>query len=746
MSQMSKNQATEQLYLEMQRAAKGRKDGRKSRIVLSLALGLLTLPSIPIIYLLGWFGFVAFTTLADTYIFNRIAEMKKHNISPQRAKIMAIMTIGASTTAFSLIGVIMWQLGDFPGKIFAVLLFGGSLVHSSVFLSQAKSLYFTAITPFIIPMIALPIYSYIGDHSMGLGNMITVLGSSVLFFIASNKAYSWVQDVILEHREAQLAAIEEKEKSQTTAAHLTAMHQALNEHALVSKSDPAGYLISANDAYCKKTGYSREELIGKHLTMLDSGYHPLEFFEDMSAVLKQGKVWSGTIQSQAKDGTLFWGDTTISPIKNSRGKIIECISIRRDITDLLEARKEADRANQAKSEFLAMMSHELRTPMNAILGMAQLLKSTELNELQRDYITSVTDGGEMLMTVLNDILDLSKIEAGKLQIETINVDVRHAVDRLERLWEPNAKDKGIKFICEIDDNVPSVIRGDITRIRQVVYNLLSNAVKFTPKGEVKLRVFAEETCQDRAKISFSVSDTGVGISQEAISRLFTSFEQADKSVSRKFGGTGLGLAISKKLAELMGGNISVTSTLGEGTCFIFCIEAETVSCVTWDKDTQPKPVKNNDKTKSNRKAKKLRILAAEDNALNQKVLTAFLKPLGHELVIANDGVEALEQLATEHFDLILMDIQMPRKDGLATTKELRASSGLNANIPIIAMTANAMAGDREECLEICMNDYVPKPIDARVLFTAIAKATAKQTCGTDCSMNKPELVKTATAS
>ncbi|MCF6293690.1 MAG: ATP-binding protein [Robiginitomaculum sp.] len=741
---MSNSLTTKQLYLEMQRAAKGRNDGRKSRIILSFALAAMAAPSIPMIYILSWLAFVSFTTLADAYIFKRIGKMDELNISPQRAKIMAIMTIGASTTAFSLIGIIMWQLGGFPGKIYAVMLFGGSLVHSSVFLSQAKSLYFTSITPFIIPMIALPIYSYFGTNSMSFGNLITLLGSSALFFVATNKAYSWVQNVILEHREAQQTAIEEKEKSQTTAAHLTAMHQALNEHALVSKSDPAGYLISANDAYCKKTGYAREELIGKHLTIVDSGYHPLEFFEEMAVVLKQGKVWSGVIQSQAKDGSLFWGDTTISPIKNGDGKIIECISIRRDITDMLEAREEADRANQAKSEFLAMMSHELRTPMNAILGMAQLLKATELNELQRDYITSVTDGGEMLMTVLNDILDLSKIEAGKLQIETINVDVRHAVDRLERLWEPNAKDKGIGFVCEIDDNVPSVIRGDITRIRQVIYNLLSNAVKFTSKGEVKLQVSSEETSQDRAKISFAISDTGVGISQEAISRLFTSFEQADKSVSRKFGGTGLGLAISKKLAELMGGNISVESTLGEGTCFTFSVEAETISCVTWDKDKQPETVETKARVKG--KAKKLRILAAEDNALNQKVLTAFLKPLGHELVIANDGVEALEQLATEHYDLILMDIQMPRKDGLTTTKELRASDGPNANTPIIAMTANAMHGDREECLEIGMNDYVPKPIDARVLFTAIAKATAKQTCGTNCSMNESKQQKTANAS
>jgi len=741
---MSKSLATEQLYLEMQRAAKGRNDGRKSRVVLSLALAVLASLSLPILYIFGWLGIVAITTFADAYVFNRILHMKNNNITPKTARIMALAAIGSSTTAFSLIGIMMWQLGGASGQIFAVLLFGGCLVHASVFLSQAKSLYFTSIAPFIIPLIILPIHSYFGDHTFTLADMITVLGSAALFFTASNKAYSWVQTVIMEHREAQQAAIEEKEKSQTTAANLTAMHQALNEHALVSKSDPLGNITYANDAYCKKVGYTREELVGKHLTMVDSGYHPLKFFEDMGVVLKQGKVWSGVIQSQAKDGSLFWGDTTISPIKNSDGKIVECISIRRDITDMLEAREEADRANQAKSEFLAMMSHELRTPMNAILGMAQLLKGTELNELQQDYITSVTDGGEMLMTVLNDILDLSKIEAGKLEIETINVDVRHAVDRLERLWEPNATDKGIGFVCEIDDNVPSVIRGDITRIRQVVYNLLSNAVKFTSKGEVKLRVSAEETGQDRAKISFSVSDTGVGISEEAISRLFTSFEQADKSVSRKFGGTGLGLAISKKLAELMGGNISVTSTLGEGTCFTFSVEAKTISCVTWDKEKQPKPVES--KTKSRSKAKKLRILAAEDNALNQKVLTAFLKPLGHELVIANDGVEALEQLATEHYDLILMDIQMPRKDGLTTTKELRASDGPNANTPIIAMTANAMQGDREECLEIGMNDYVPKPIDARVLFTAIAKATAKQTCGTGCSMSKNKQKKTVNAS
>ncbi len=713
---MSESPVLESDLEKIEKAAQGRNEGRKSRSILALALGGLAMLVVPVAYALAWLGVVALLQIADHYVFSRVANLEKSRISARRVKIMSATMIAVSTTSFCAISALLWVAGGLPGQLFAMLVAGGSLVHASVFLSQARFLYAASVLPFYLTMLFLPLYSYFVEKTLTIAGTVTVIGAVVLFLIATNKAYYWIQDVLSE-------IMEEKAKAETAAAQILALEQALNEHAMVARSDQYGVLLDVNEEFCRNTQFNREELLGKHISILDSGVLPTEFFEDMQVTLNAGEVWSGKIQNVRKDGSAFWGDTTISPISNNKGEIVECISIRRDITDLLEAREEADRANTAKSEFLAMMSHELRTPMNAVLGMAELLKGTKLDAQQREYITAVTDGGEMLMTVLNDILDISKIEAGKMQFESINIDVRHAICRLERLWAPNAKDKGIGFVCEIDDDVPSVIRGDITRIRQVIYNLLSNAVKFTEEGEVSLHVSAKPSGKDHTRISFAVKDTGVGISSEALSRLFTSFEQADKSVTRKFGGTGLGLSISKQLAELMGGDIKVTSTLGKGTCFTFSLKAEMVAAPDKSKEKTSQPKTESPAGKD--KKQKLRILAAEDNALNQKVLHAFLKPLGHEIILANDGVEALEMLEAQEFDLVLMDVQMPRKDGLATSRELRASNGINADIPIIAMTANAMSGDRETCLEAGMSDYVPKPIDPRVLFTALAKASAQ---------------------
>ena len=729
---MSDNQKKDQLYNELVNAALGRNAGRKSRVVYAVLVSLLAALIIPPIYAFGWLVGVLVAQLIDSYTFKFLARIKESHYSARQGKILANVMVGSSTIIFAALGPALWELGGTEGKLFAILLLNASLVHASILLSKARFLYLVSVLPFVVPLLALPLCDYFLKHSLSVNELIAVFFAMILPLFANNQAYRWLNSVMQEQKAAQWSAEQEAQNAERMNAQLMALNQALDTHAMVTRSTPEGVLLSVNDAFCEKTQYSREELIGQHHTILDSGHHPREFFEETQASLNAGKVWSGLIQNKAKDGALYWGDTTISPIRNGDGKITECISIRRDITDLLEAREQAERANQAKSEFLAMMSHELRTPMNAVLGMASLLKASELDAQQREYITALTDGGEMLMTVLNDILDLSKIEAGKLEMETIEVDVRHAVKRLERLWAPNAKDKGLDFVCTIDDDVPSVIRGDITRIRQIVYNLLSNAVKFTEQGEVCLHVSAESISNDKARIFFAVRDTGVGISEEAQSRLFTSFEQADKSVTRKFGGTGLGLAISKKLAQLMNGDISIASKPGEGTCFTFVLESAVVTRENLKVDEKESARPAAKKTAASKT--RLRILAAEDNPLNQRVLKAFLQPFNYDVVMVEDGVEALEHLASQSFDLVLMDVQMPRKDGMTTTREIRASDGPNANIPIIAMTANAMSGDRQKCIDNGMTDYVAKPIDPRVLLTAIARASAQVTPSSKTTM------------
>jgi len=380
------------------------------------------------------------------------------------------------------------------------------------------------------------------------------------------------------------------------------------------------------------------------------------------------------------------------------------------------ARAQAESASRAKGDFLAHMSHEIRTPINAVVGMAHLALKTSLTPKQRDYVEKIRGAGRHLLNLVNDILDFAKIEAGKLKLESSPFSLPELIERITTMAGLKADEKGLLLQVDIDPEIPSRLCGDSIRISQILLNYVNNAIKFTDQGSVSLRARLISREEAQCRIRFEVQDTGPGLNAEQMGRLFQSFEQAEDSISRKFGGSGLGLVISKELAELMGGEVGVDSILGQGCTFWASVN---VGLAGVD-DSIPFLVADTDFAASPSGLEGRRILLAEDNLLNQQIAREILEEFGLHIRIANNGREAIDLLHSEVFDGVLMDVRMPELDGIEATRRIRAETQF-VGLPIIAMTANARAEDRDECLQAGMNDFISKPVDPAQFFRVLAK-------------------------
>lgn len=504
-----------------------------------------------------------------------------------------------------------------------------------------------------------------------------------------------------------------------------------NSAAAITVTDKNERIIAWNRFAEQMLGMDKKDLFNKPVREL----YPLEEWRRMRSLkIRQKGVLSGiSTQIIRKDNDIIDVDASISVIRDSKGNIAGSIGIMRDITKqkkiqemLLQAKLSAEEANSAKSMFLAKMSHELRTPMNAIIGMIDLTLDTNLTEEQRENIKVAKDAATNLLRLINDILDLSRAESGKMTIESMEISIAEIVRSVTKGLTILAQNKSLYLNSNVASNIPVLVMGDPVRIRQIIINLVNNAIKFTHTGGVTVGVDLASQTDGQCELVFSIKDTGIGIPKDRQGRIFEVFSQADEKTSRRYGGTGLGLAISKKLSEMMGGRLWVESVEGQGSCFKAQIpfvisKNQPKLAAAPDQQTQAIPDDG---------VGRLKILLAEDNLVNQKIAVRLLEKRGWEVVAANNGREAIELLGKSKFDLILMDDHMPEMSGVEATSIIRTEekqTGLH--MPIIAMTANAMAGDREKYLAVGMDAYVSKPIDREVLFKEIINVVKQRTEG-----------------
>jgi PAS domain S-box-containing protein len=577
------------------------------------------------------------------------------------------------------------------------------------------------------------------------------LAGRVAAAVDNARLYAEAQREIAERERAE-------EELSASLKELSDLKFALDESAIVARTDVKGKITYVNDTFCEISKYSREELLGQDHRLISSKYHEKEYIRTLWRTIAQGRVWRGELRNRAKDGSIYWVDTTIVPFLNELGKPYQYVAIRYEITDRKEteealrrardelevrveertaeladantdlqrqiterkraeeetvrAREMAEAANRAKSEFLANMSHEIRTPMNAVIGMTELLLNAELTREQRQHAETIRTAGENLLIIIDDILDFSKIEAGEMRLEIIDFDLRKVVEDAALLAAEKAHAKDLELASLVEHDVPTALRGDPGRLRQILTNLLGNAIKFTEEGEVVLRISLLEESNGTAVIRFEVNDTGIGIAKGQQERLFKPFTQADTSTTRRYGGTGLGLVVSKQLVEMMGGEIGLESEPGVGSTFFFEVPFE-----EQPEGARVAPVLHAD-------LQDLRVLVVDDNETNRKIVHGQVASWGMKNRMVKDGPGALRMLREaaergEAYDVAVLDVHMPGMDGMQLAERIKADPAL-ASTRLVLLTSVGQHSDAQEARRLGIEAYLTKPVKQSELYDVLA--------------------------
>jgi PAS domain S-box-containing protein len=477
-----------------------------------------------------------------------------------------------------------------------------------------------------------------------------------------------------------------------------------------------GKITDMNEALSKITGITREKITGTDF--FDYFTEPQKAREVYQEVFAKGFVVNFPLTIRHKDGKLTDVLFNGSVYKDERGNVLGIVIVARDVTEqkifekeLIEAKQKAEEAMKAKQQFLSNMSHEIRTPMNAIIGFTKVVLKTDLNEKQREYINAIKLSGDSLIVLINDILDLAKVDAGKMTFEQIPFKLAVSVSAILHLFEAKLQENNLELHKEYDKNIPEVLMGDPVRLNQIILNLVSNATKFTKEGKITISVRMLEEKSDSVKIEFSVADTGIGIPENKLHSIFDNFQQATAGTTRQYGGTGLGLAIVKQLVEAQGGKISVTSKVGEGSTFRFTLDFKKTNLKVEVESEKYEP--------ANSTSKNAKILVVEDVKLNQVLMKTLLEDGGFDTEIAANGKIAIERMKQVSFDIVFMDLHMPEMNGFEATEYIRKN--MKSDVPIIALTADVTTVDVEKCKAVGMNDYISKPIDDKILYKKLNK-------------------------